>query len=143
MKTYLIVEPGRFYCGEYSRRDMLKLDDDRRIYLIQRMKERKFDDSRRGVAKFFAFDYMGSTEFEWGAVPKAISAMREYKEFRAYYLGPSKWLPVIREFFRRELEDEYHTPLKESTYIASAYGVGRFDTIAEGIIGWLDIDNHW
>lgn len=48
-----------------------------RFYLVQRLELRKTPAaSATGFDKYFALDYMGASEFEWGAVPKALKAMR-------------------------------------------------------------------
>jgi hypothetical protein len=46
--------------------------------LIQRVRYRK-NDLRKGIDAFFEFDYMGSSEFEWGALPKSLKLMRELR----------------------------------------------------------------
>lgn len=45
-------------------------------YLIQRA---KFEDriGKTGIDSLLSFDYMGSSEFEWGALPKALKSVRE------------------------------------------------------------------
>ncbi len=46
-----------------------------RPYLIQRA---KFENrSGKGIDTLLGFDYMGSAEFEWGALPKALQRTRE------------------------------------------------------------------
>lgn len=44
-------------------------------YLIQRGKIR-IDENRKGLDKLVAFDYMGSSEFEFGALPKSLREIR-------------------------------------------------------------------
>lgn len=44
-------------------------------YLIQRAKICKREDI--GIDSLLQFDYMGSSEFEWGALPKALKRTRE------------------------------------------------------------------
>lgn len=48
------------------------------FYLIQRMAQRK--DTSRGIDGSFKLSYMGSAEFEWGAIPKAIIAYNALAE---------------------------------------------------------------
>ena len=45
-------------------------------YLVQRLEGRQPTTSRNGVDALVSHDYMGSAEFEWGAVPKAWKALR-------------------------------------------------------------------
>lgn len=49
-------------------------------YLVQRltMKPRNIQ-NRSGFDGHFALQYMGSSEFEWGAIPKALKRMREHE----------------------------------------------------------------
>ena len=48
-------------------------------YLIQRMRQRKEPIDAKGVDAITSFDYMGSAEFEWGALPDALKGMRKAK----------------------------------------------------------------
>ena len=51
-------------------------------YLIQRA---KFTEStHQGIASILSFDYMGSAEFEWGALPKSLKRIRENLEQYVY-----------------------------------------------------------
>jgi hypothetical protein len=50
------------------------------FYLVQRMTRNTHPfEKDRGIDRHFSLDYMGSSEFEWGAVPKALKRMRENK----------------------------------------------------------------
>lgn len=49
-------------------------------YLIQRGKIRR-EPSRKGLDGFVAFDYMGSSEFEFGALNKSLKAIRAEIKF--------------------------------------------------------------
>lgn len=44
-------------------------------YLIQRAKFETCD--RKGIDGLLSFDYMGSSEFEWGALPKSLKRIRD------------------------------------------------------------------
>lgn len=48
-----------------------------RFYLVQRLERRSnaFRDLV-GFDRYFGLEYMGSSEFEWGAIPKALKSMR-------------------------------------------------------------------
>lgn len=49
-------------------------------YLIQRFNRRRTpSDNQTGFDKLFDLHYMGSSEFEWGAIPAALRAMRAAK----------------------------------------------------------------
>lgn len=45
-------------------------------YLIQRAKFSKEKNESTGLDKLLNFEYMGSAEFEWGALPKALDSIR-------------------------------------------------------------------
>lgn len=45
-------------------------------YLVQRMEEREGPNDRKGVEAFFCMNYMGSAEFEFGALPNALRRIR-------------------------------------------------------------------
>lgn len=47
------------------------------FYLVQRLQSRNAPYSpANGFDAYFSLEYMGSSEFEWGAVPKALKSMR-------------------------------------------------------------------
>jgi len=48
-------------------------------YLIQRARFADYP-NEEGIDKILQFDYMGSSEFEWGALPKALRSARENKD---------------------------------------------------------------
>lgn len=62
-------------------------------YLIQRAKFQNRED-KKGIDSILSFDYMGSAEFEWGALPKSLDRIR--KEINDYiYLDVSVQDKVI------------------------------------------------
>lgn len=132
-------------------------------WLIQRLKENKYgSDNRKGIDKAFLMDYMGSAEFEFGALPSALKAMRarkddiilekielprpksEYairaqKTIKAYFVGPKECLAGAMEFFADQVGPR-NMRFKESTYLADAYGLCGKNEISNGlgrdIVGW-------
>lgn len=47
------------------------------FYLLQRCLDReKADIGRKGVDRILSFDYMGSSEFEWGTLPHTVRLLR-------------------------------------------------------------------
>ena len=54
------------------------------MYLIQRGKFKK-SDHKKGIDSILKFDYMRSSEFEWGALPESLKRIRsnikKYKYF--------------------------------------------------------------
>lgn len=59
--------------------DYEELNEMREWYLIQRCEDRGVTTGRKGVDKILAFDYMGSAEFEFGALGTAIKQFRNLK----------------------------------------------------------------
>lgn len=97
----------------------------------------------------FAFDYMGSAEFEFGAVPEAFAFLARATlaastftigDTPIYVLAPAEWLSEvearIREFAKDYGEDCYR--LKEGTRLHAKL---QGDKYTERINGWLELDN--
>lgn len=121
-------------------------------YLIQRGKFQNRED-KKGIDSLLSFDYMGSSEFEYGALPSSLRRVREnlskYVQFH-YSLKkyPNKFITV---FCRIEQEDfigdileklaSREIRLKEfsafDSYIKDdGYFKDKFDF-------WWDIDQDW
>jgi hypothetical protein len=50
-------------------------------YLVQRITKHSEEQKRqKGVDRHFHFEYMGSSEFEWGTLPHSLRLMREHKD---------------------------------------------------------------
>jgi len=124
-------------------------------YLVQRMRRREYGaESRTGVDKVFEMDYMGSAEFEFGALPKSLKQMRDAKDTNVrkrleietkqgmqvvFYYGPEESAEFAKALFADHLDNKYGSThrLKERTEIHDAY-FGETNTVA-----WWDIDHHW
>jgi hypothetical protein len=107
------------------------------------------------LKSIMSFDYMGSAEFEWGAVPAAFQFLAEQASKgniltgdiatvngkHVYYLSPKEY---CREAAARilkflETEDEYKLNLKEHCGLREAvFGNGKYKS---DVVGWLEIDN--
>ena len=90
--------------------------------LIQRIsaREKPCYDAKGDIDRLFKFDYMGSSEFEWGALPRALKQMREQKtkdwkverirvklqtiDVDAYFVGRPDTSEVAEALLRSELE---------------------------------------
>lgn len=117
-------------------------------YLIQRAKF-KNRDWKEGIDSILSFDYMGSSEFEWGALPKSLQAIRADKEnydlMKFHVKGkpitvfaPTSMVDEIQEYLDGLATRKFR--LKEfsafNDYInGDAFYSSRFDL-------WWDIDNH-
>lgn len=72
-------------------------------YLIQRAKfiiEDEYTVNRKGIDKLLGFDYMGSAEFEFGALPASLKRIRSdikhYTQFQYSFLKhPEKVVTVL------------------------------------------------
>ena len=122
-------------------------------YLIQRAKfQDKPHPTDTGIDKILSFDYMGSSEFEWGALPKSLKRIRQdidyYIQFQySFTKHPAKVVTVFctkqqQEFVPQILEllSEDRIWLKETCdlpkYISGdvSYPTNDF---------WWDIENDW
>ena len=78
-------------------------------YLIQRAKFKKeISENKTGIDNLLNFDYMGSAEFEFGALPKSLKRVREnigeYIQFQySFNKFPSK---VVTVFCKKDQEKE-------------------------------------
>lgn len=109
------------------------------------------------LSQVMSFDYMGSAEFEWGAVPAAIKFLAElsgnekgffpkknrlvigeYK--KVFYLCPKVYEQGVKNLIDSLLENEYKLRLKEycglSDRLNNKGGEFRKDNV-----GWLELDN--
>lgn len=60
-----------------------------KTWLIQRGKF-EINENRNGIDSILSFDYMGSSEFEWGALPKSLSNIRDELNNYTYLDVPIK-----------------------------------------------------
>jgi len=108
----------------------------------------------------FRFDYMGSSEFEWGAVPKAlqkiadqhnkyvafeVSIKTEKNEAPIYIIAKPEWKEqIIKNLKKWASGDDY---LKESVKLDRAinktYFNGKQVEDYNLCIGWLELDNGY
>lgn len=103
--------------------------------LIQRMNFRKDpSDHQKGVDRLFSFDYMGSSEFEWGALPAALRAMRACEpntwkieaiqsgKHVSYYVGATDSLETAKKLFEDQLKPrDQRSRTKEASRIHETY----------------------
>lgn len=121
-------------------------------YLVQRVIFRKNSpNSAKGVDKYFGFDYMGSSEFEWGALPKALEEMRaahpakwkpkkiQVKDKIVWYVGSEESFPCAEALFKDQLGGQ-KCRLKEITGIAASLSPKEPRPFYSGYDGWWAID---
>jgi hypothetical protein len=126
-------------------------------FLIQRVTRRHREESR-GVDRHFIFDYMGSAEFEYGALPEALKRMRLSKGFevqvvkvevkgvsyKAWAVCRPEEYPEVVETFVDQLGPR-KLCLKERTNMANAYGLyGRLHKRSQPcpVTGWWALDSE-
>ena len=111
------------------------------------------EDAMGLLRPIFNFDYMGSAEFEWGAVPKSLNEIAHNNEqyVRGEILIKSKNTPIyyicrkedetdVQDLIQQLAADQYRN-LKERSMVKE---VVDGDSYAKDRIGgWLEIDNHF
>jgi hypothetical protein len=108
--------------------------------LVQRMELREHNaDDRSGVDRYFSMDYMGSSEFEWGALsrtlkhlrtltlpnPVKFEAVRDGQPVVAWYVGPESHREVAEYWFKLcvgAADGQYKFDMKEMPRVFDAYG---------------------
>jgi hypothetical protein len=105
--------------------------------------------NRKAIAKlnqFFSFDYMGSSKFEKGALPKAVSKfMRHYQNGEMFKLLTS--IEVVQSDYHQRVSprDTKFVPVWIIAPISVIDDVVTFiESEAAGLdIGWFDLDNSF
>jgi hypothetical protein len=119
------------------------------------------------LRELWTFDYMGSAEFEWGAVPKALQRIAKAQAtLRAfsfqiplrdvapdwrdktpppdstatvYVLCPGQWAAEVQDRICGLARDGYRAHLKESANLSNA--LRPFHDWDIDTVGWLELDN--
>jgi len=120
------------------------------------MQKREEDSTRKGVDSFFTFPYMGSTEFEFGALPKSLVAIRKKKNWYTMdtipnikshdglslylYCDAEKRSGIEKEVVH--LSKSRYNDTKEMVYLHERlYEPKHLGT--SDFCGWWAIDEHW
>jgi hypothetical protein len=134
------------------------IEEKLRLWCIQRATIESCPD-RKGVDSLLTFDYMGSSEFEWGALKASLKRLRaKVNDFRFYDIplqrSDSKGkkvnitlfcLPdhaVAIEKFIQQCAQGNEPPLKEHTYLGHAVDPSAYKWKTR-INCWWDIYNDW
>jgi hypothetical protein len=130
-------------------------------YLIQRVQVRDSKaEGRKGIDASFSFDYMGSAEFEFGALPASLKELRANKaqlsivrisqgNHIAFFLGLINQVEEAWQLFQRELvpiakRPADHRWLKEASGIYEAYVSKPKDRIYKADCWWcVDREHAW
>jgi len=121
-------------------------------YLIQRAKWRnQVAEDRKGIDRIISFDYMGSSEFEWGSLPKSLSRIRENLDnyevtiTEMYSIFSNKYqithiLDAVTKLKLGLIKTKEFTSIKEGIYPDST--LSRYD-VDFGFRIWWDIENDF
>lgn len=106
------------------------------------------------LGRCFSFDYMGATEFEWGAVPAALAYIaKNRKKYETFELPvtteeecdalllciiPTAFKDEIRTFLLHEVYKDRYGDLKEYTKLHATIQGEKYN---ERLGGWLELDN--
>ena len=121
------------------------------------------DEARKMLGDVFDFDYMGSSEFEWGAVPEALAKIVDhidqygwysepidyrYTEWRSgkivtgtthvYILCPEIWKEEVIKRIKEWALDQSNG-MKENPMVAC--GLSGKEKYHHNLKGWLELDN--
>lgn len=107
------------------------------------------DEAAERLKDVFSFDYMGAAEFEYGAVPAAISFIdEEAKKSRVlssqhqgvYYICPTSYEQGVQKVIGALLTDERSLRLLEYCGLKDS-----MDSVGHGnprqVVGWLELNN--
>lgn len=124
-------------------------------FLVQRILARKQPTGASGVDKFFSFDYMGSAEFEWGALPRAIKQMRKHQAETAFGIrridlvgAPKPWVWFVGApqdveqavaWVTDQARSDRKIRMKEASYFADALATPSLADIQ----GWWSLNDKW
>ena len=111
------------------------------------------DDAMQLLSPLFRFDYMGSAEFEWGAVPESFRQIaKERKDYAlweytiydtTFYVIAEKSLKEEVNAVIKKLADK-KLYLKESSGVDVACGKSMWTTKEQcQYIGWLELNNNF
>lgn len=127
-----------------------------RYYLVQRLRINTHPSpSAVGLDRYFGCDYMGSSEFEWGAVPNALKEIRAAGELviesreilrpnnmhrEVFFVAPREGLDRKIDDFQTWVADEMPRG-KEASYFPEAFeGTARWGQ--EEIVAWWSLKDQ-
>jgi hypothetical protein len=100
------------------------------------------------VKNIFAFDYMGSAEFEYGAVRAAFKFVADQASkpsqivcgthMDVYYICPKPYEEGVKKLISKLLENEYGADLKE--YCGLKDSMSQKTNYTKSV-GWIELDN--
>lgn len=106
-------------------------------------------DAMNALKSIFSFDYMGSAEFEWGAIPKSLQQIaRDHSEYLGFTLTCKTKEENMVELYIICKPSDFH--LFSKWLISKTFNEYDPELITKeyvgiqepNICGWLDIDNN-
>lgn len=111
------------------------------------------DEAMKLLRPIFSFDYMGSAEFEFGAIPECFQQIaKNIKQYSAHEIVINKMsIYIICNDSEKELIDERIKELakdkircKEWTAFNQALGLNKYSKKEDcRTFGWLELDNEF
>lgn len=121
----------------------------RDLRLVQRVQKRSRKGDGSGVDAYFAFDYMGSAEFEFGTLPHSLGVMRtrvntilplpEPAANPAWFYGRIEDLPIALALLKDQLGEEKWR-LKERSQMKGSYAGRKYD---QEVIAWWAVQEKY
>jgi hypothetical protein len=116
--------------------------------LIQRAKFENRD-YKKGIDSIVHFDYMGSSEFEWGALPESLGKIRDLINDYTYLdvLIKDKVITVFCKDSQKSEVKQYLTELSENKWYLQEYSnfdnyINPSQNFKSETDFWWDISNH-
>lgn len=116
--------------------------------LIQRAKFENRD-YKKGIDSIVHFDYMGSSEFEWGALPESLGKIRDSINDYIYLDVPikDKVITVFCKDSQKSEVKQYLTELSENKWHLQEYSdfdnyINPSQNFKSRTDFWWDISNH-
>lgn len=119
-----------------------------KTYLLQRA---KFEDreEKKGIDSIISLDYMGSSEFEWGALPDSLKRIRSGYTNYVYLDVPikDKVITVFCKDFQKSEVKMYITELSEGKMLLKEFSDFNYyinKDVYDNYMGtdfWWDLDN--
>jgi hypothetical protein len=105
-------------------------------------------DAMKILKTIYRFDYMGSSEFEWGAVPAAFQFLAKQSHAKkvvsgkvgdVYYIAPKQYEEEIKKRIEKLKVNERDFRLKE--YCGLSDALNQTEKRFHEPVGWIELDN--
>ncbi len=105
-------------------------------------------DAMKILKTLYRFDYMGSAEFEWGAVPAAFQFLAKQSHAKkvvagkvggVYYIVPKSYEEEVKIRIEKLKDNEHSFSLKE--YCGLKDALTQTEKRFHEPVGWIEIDN--